>query len=224
MGINQFVVDPVAAALRKFVHIQFARGQHDFAHRAVNLVAINVDVGKVVVSANLLDLAQCILERVPVPQANILQRCLIVGRVGGIDRDLGGKLSLQEAVQAVGLLRHLDVMNDVGLLANQLVRLDDKAGNIPAHQRNPCVTNHGRSNSRHQPANTWRQRTAQGRNQRPQHQSRTHQKHTGERDVRACVGDAVEDRVVFEELLEAANIHAQSDDEQQKCNRDGEPA
>ncbi len=40
----------------------------------------------------------------------------------------------------------------------------------------------------------------------------------------AGVGNAVEDRVVIEELLESANIHAQANDEQQKCSRDGEPA
>ena len=59
--VNQLVVDPVAAALGELVHIQFAHRQHHLAQRAVNLVAVNVDVGKIVVGANLLHLAQRIL-------------------------------------------------------------------------------------------------------------------------------------------------------------------
>src|SRR6202044_927102 len=53
VGVDKLVVDPVAAAVGQLVNVQFAHGQHHLAQRSVDLVAINVDVGKVVVSANL---------------------------------------------------------------------------------------------------------------------------------------------------------------------------
>jgi len=58
-------------------------------------------------SANLLLLAQGVLQGVPVPQADVLQRGLIVGWVGGIDGGLGGKLTLLKLVRAVCLLGDL---------------------------------------------------------------------------------------------------------------------
>jgi len=54
---------------------------------------------------DLLNLAQRVLERLHIPQADILQRKLIVGRIGCINGRLGGKLAQQEAIKAIGLLR-----------------------------------------------------------------------------------------------------------------------
>ena len=54
MGVDQLFVDPVAAALRKLVDIEFAGREHDFARGAVEVIAIDVDVGKVVIGTNLL--------------------------------------------------------------------------------------------------------------------------------------------------------------------------
>ena len=108
--VNQLVVDPVAAALRQFVHVQFARRQHHLAHRAVDLVTIDVDVGKVVVSANLLNLPQRILQRMPVPQANILQRRLVIAGSVASTVVSAGNSRCTKTIQTVCLPRHLDVM------------------------------------------------------------------------------------------------------------------
>ena len=69
-------------------------------------VAVDVDVGEVVVGADFLDLAQGVLECVPVPEADVLERGLVVGGVGGFDGGFGGELALGEAVEAEGLAGH----------------------------------------------------------------------------------------------------------------------
>ena len=131
MGVDQLLVNPVAAALRELIDVQLARGEHHFASRAVDVISINVDVGKVVVGADFLNLAQRVLKRVPVPQPDVLKRSLIVRRIGRLDGGLSGKLALRDPVQSVGLPRQVGVVDNVGLLANQFVRFDDKAADVP---------------------------------------------------------------------------------------------
>ena len=118
VGVDQLFVDPVAAALRELVDVQLARGQHNLASGAVDCIAINVDVRKIVVGADFLDLTKRVLQRAPVPQPDVLQRSLIVRRVGGLDGRLCGKFALQDPVQPVRLPSKFDVVGDVGLLAN----------------------------------------------------------------------------------------------------------
>ena len=65
-------------------------------------------------------------------EADVLECGLIIRRFGCLDGSLGRKFALQEPIQAVCLPRHLDVMGDVGLFANELVRLDDKVADVPA--------------------------------------------------------------------------------------------
>jgi len=111
--VNQLVVDPVPAALRQLVHIQLAHPQHHLAQRAANLVTVDVDVRKIVVRPDLLHLAQRVLQCLHVPQANILQRCLVVRRIGGAGRRLRRKFVLRKLVERVGLARHLNVVGNI---------------------------------------------------------------------------------------------------------------
>ena len=163
--VDQLVIDPVAAALRQLVHVQFARGKHHLARGAVDLIAIDVDVRKVVVGANLLNLPQCILQRVPVPQADVLQRRLIVGRIGCIDGGLRRKLVLHKSVQAKRLPRHLDVVGNVGPLAHQLIRLHHKVADVPTHNADHAITEYRRHDGRDQPAPARRPDAAGSGNQ-----------------------------------------------------------
>ena len=52
--------------------IQLTAGEHHLAKCAVEVIAIDVDVRKVIVGANLLNLAQRILQRVPIPEPDVL--------------------------------------------------------------------------------------------------------------------------------------------------------
>ena len=94
MGVDELLVDPVAATLRELIDAQFARGEHNLTHDAVDFIAINVDVGKIIVRTDFLNLTQRVLKCAPVPQADVLQRSLIVRRVGRLDCGLGRKFAL----------------------------------------------------------------------------------------------------------------------------------
>ncbi len=72
MGVNQLLINPVLAAFGQFIDVQFAGSEHHLAQITANLVAVDVDVGKIIVSADLLNLAQRILQCLPIPKANVL--------------------------------------------------------------------------------------------------------------------------------------------------------
>ncbi len=76
--VDELLVDPVTAALGELVETEFAGGEHHLAQIAVQRVAIDVDIGKIVVGANLLDLPESALQSPPVPEADVLQRGLVV--------------------------------------------------------------------------------------------------------------------------------------------------
>jgi hypothetical protein len=132
VGVDELLVDPVAGGFRKLLDVELAGGEHHFAGDAVDFVAIDVDVGKVVVGADFLDLAERVLERVPVPQADVLQRGLVVFGIGGVDGGFGGELVLREFIEAVGGAGGGDVVGDVGFFADELVGLDDEGADVPA--------------------------------------------------------------------------------------------
>ena len=98
MGVYKFLVNPVAAALGELVDVQLACGEHHLAIRAFDFIAINVDVGKVVVGADFLNLAERVLECVPVPESDVLKCRLVVRRIGRLDCRLSGKFALGDAV------------------------------------------------------------------------------------------------------------------------------
>ena len=59
---------------------------------------------------------------------------------------------------------------------------------------------------------------------RAEHERRADHEQAGKHDVRVRIGDAGEDGVVLEQLLETADINAHRQDQQQERKRDGEPA
>ena len=93
VGVDELLVDPVAAALGELGDVELARGQHHLADRAIDFIAIDVDVGKIVVGADFLDLTESVLQRAPVPKPDVLKCGLVVGRFRGLNRGLGRKLA-----------------------------------------------------------------------------------------------------------------------------------
>ncbi len=67
VSVDELLVDPVSTALRELFDVQFTGCEHHFAHRTIDFIAIDVDVGKVVVGANFLNLTQGVLQCTPVP-------------------------------------------------------------------------------------------------------------------------------------------------------------
>ena len=143
VGVGEALVDPVAAADGELFDVELAGGEHDLASGAVDVVAVDVDVGEIVVGADLLNLAESVLEGAPVPEADVLQGGLVVGGVGCFDGGFGGKLLLVEAVEAEGLAGELDVVGDVRALADELVGLDDEVGDVPADEAEGDVADSG---------------------------------------------------------------------------------
>ena len=224
VGVNELVVDPVAAAFGKFVNVQFAGGEHYFAQASANLVAIDVDIGKIVVGANLLFLAQRILERLPVPEPYVLERRLVVGRIRSARRGFGRELALRKAVQPVRLAGHCNVVGNVRPLAVELVRLHQKGADVPANRTEHHKT-HGRGNNRQgQPPPARTQHPDGDGNDPSDHQRHGDKQHPQQRDVRVRVRNAIEDGVMLEEQLEAAYIFTHCKGEQQKAHRDGDAA
>ena len=113
VGVGEALVDPVAGADGELVDVELAGGQHDLAGGAVDVVAVDVDVGEIVVGADFLDLAEGVLEGAPIPEADVLEGGLVVGGVGGFDGGFGGEFLLVEAVETEGLAGGLDVAGDV---------------------------------------------------------------------------------------------------------------
>ena len=86
------------------------------------------------------------------------------------------------------------------------------------------ITNHGGNDGDDEQAAARFDYGADKGDQGSQHQRRRDEEHAGQRHMRVGVRDPVEDCVVLKQQLKAADIYAQSNDEQQEPNRDGEPA
>ena len=71
----RWLTQPVALGL---LELQLAAGQHDLALDVVDLVAIRVDVGEVVVAADRLELVERVAERPVVPQPGVAERVRVV--------------------------------------------------------------------------------------------------------------------------------------------------
>ena len=209
MRVNELLVDPVAAALRQPIDVQLADCEHHLTHAAVHLIAIDVDIGEVVVGANLLNLAERVLQRPPVPEPDVLERVLIVVRFDSGDARVGGKRHLFDPVQRKGGARLLDVVRDERRLPDQLVGLDDEAVHVPADRRHAEIQDDRRNQGGDDPAKLRRRDGVDQHDDRAEHERERHPQHAGNHHVRVGVGDSRENRVVLEDAIESSEIHAQ---------------
>ncbi len=224
VGVGEALVDPVAAADGELVDVELAGGEHDLAGGAVDVVAVDVDVGKVVVGADLLNLAEGVLEGAPVPEADVLEGGLVVGGVGGVDGGFGGKLLLVEAVETEGLAGDLDVVGDVRALADELVGLDDEVGDVPADEAEGDVADSGGKHGGGDEAASRDAEGVEGGDDGAGDESEGDEEEAVDGDVGVGVVEAVEDGVVIEEELEAADVDHHGDDEEEEGEGDGEAA
>ena len=224
VGVDQLLVDPVAAAGGQLFDIELARGQHHLPHRTADRVAIDVDVGKIVVGANLLDLAQRVLQRTPIPQADVAQRGLITRGVERGDRRLRRERMRLDAIERVSPASHLDVMLDEWPLAHQLIRLDDEAADVPADQADQHVTDDCGRRRCQQPSRPRCRDRAVHRNRGTGDQCRAHDQQSGQCNVGIGIGDAGKNGVVLKQPLVASKIGAQREHQQQRRHADRQAA
>ena len=198
VGINQLLIDPIAAALRQLIHVELACGQHHLAHGAADLVSIDVDIRKVVVGADLLNLTQRILQRAPVPQPYVLERRLVAARLDRLDAGVGGKRVRLDVVERISPPRHFYIVGNEGTLPHQLIRRHDEAADIPAHASDDQVAGNGRKGYGQQPERP--RCTERGRQCDDGAEDERHAHHQGaaQGDVRIGVGNARKDGALLE--------------------------
>ena len=126
VGVDDPLVDPARGA-RVLVDGQLARGQHDLALDVVDDVPVRVDVVEGVVAAHRLELVEGVLQGPVVPQAGVPERVLLAvdERLG--DRFVAAERAVLPAAEVERDPRHRDVVRDVALLLDELVRLDGEA-------------------------------------------------------------------------------------------------
>ncbi len=216
MGVDQLFVDPVAAALRQLVHVQFACGQHHLANRTAELISIDVDSRKVVVSPDFLNLTERILQRPPVPKPYVLERRLIAGRFHRLDSGVGGKRVGLDAVEREGPPRHFYVVLNEGTFSHQLIRRDDEIADVPAHPGDDEVADDGRNGDRQQPARARSIDRGDRGYDRAHEQRHADHQCAAQGDVSVRVGDTREDRTILEQMIEAPEVRAHREHQQER--------
>src|SRR5207302_1378536 len=100
----------------------------------IEAITIDVDVGKIVIGSNRLNLAQRILQRFPVPESNVLECGMVRAEIERRGRILRFELSRLDRIQRKSVTCPGDIVFDVGGLASQLIWLNDKTGDIGGNQ------------------------------------------------------------------------------------------
>ena len=130
MRVDKLFVDPIAGLFRQFRLIDLARGQHHLPLFARDDIAIHINVSEIVVGANSLDLRERILQSVPIPQANIVQRGPVGLQIKSFSRSLSVEIALLDAIDSKGAAGPGNVLFKLRRLATEFVGLDDEVGYV----------------------------------------------------------------------------------------------
>ena len=124
VGVGQVQVLPGPGRLGQPVGVDLADRDHHLAVVLADLVAVDVDVGEVVVLGDGLEVADARAQHLGVPQADVVER-RPVGLEGRRGEVVGGRELLdRHPAQVERLVGGVDVLLDVGPLAGQLLGLD----------------------------------------------------------------------------------------------------
>ncbi len=152
MGVLQPPVDP-GDVLARQLRRQLAGREQDLAEAAAERVAVDVDVIESVVGADLLQLPERLLERLPVPQADVADGVLVGLDLGHREDRLRIVGAHVDRIEAEGSAREVDVALQVGLLEGQLVGFDHEAldGDRQHHADHQHGAEKGAGQREHQP-------------------------------------------------------------------------
>ena len=92
----------------------------------------------------------------------------LFGGVGRLDTRLRRERPLRDPIEAEGLSSELDVVGDIGLLAHELVRLDDETLDVGADDGGRQIQSHGWQKCGHKPADARRDERRQNRGDCPE--------------------------------------------------------
>src|SRR5262249_23159732 len=144
----------------------------------------------------------------PVPEPDVLQRGPVGRRIDGVDARLCWERPLLDAVEPVGHARQLDVVFDVILLADQLVRLHDEAGHVPTEGADDEVAGCGGYGRGDQPADLRLDDAVDPGDDGSHHERYRDQHQPGKYQVIVGVVDSRENRVIVQQMLESSDVHA----------------
>ena len=109
--------------LLRAIWVQLTCREHDESLLTIDGVAVNIDVGKVVVLTNGLQLVKGLLQRSIIPETSVRKRLSIRGDRIRSKGCFAVVLQLAPTIKAEGETRHLQVVGYVWLLKGELVRL-----------------------------------------------------------------------------------------------------
>ena len=98
-------------------------------------------------------------------------------------------------------------MGNVGLFANKLIRFDNKAADVPSVYLNNEIARRCRKDRGNKPAHSSHPHGVRGCDHRTDNEPSTDGEHAWNPDMRVCIGHTGEDRVIFQQLLEPAEIY-----------------
>ena len=144
MRVHKPFVDPIARLFRQLIDIKLTGRDHHLPHLAANRVTVNIDIRKVVVGSDLLDLPQRVLESVPIPQADVGERAAVCGQIERGGCYVSGVIANLDILDIETGARAGDVVFDIRRLAVEFVRFNDKALNICRNKDSGRQINQGR--------------------------------------------------------------------------------
>ena len=135
VGEEHMQVDPGLRIGRQQRRFQLARRQQHLLIGAAQPIAVDIHVEELVVGPDLLELGIGVHQRLPVPQADVVD-----GRAVGLERGeaqpfLDRERFHRDLLQVVGLPRQGDVARDIGRLQLQLARLHVEALEERRHEQ-----------------------------------------------------------------------------------------
>ena len=130
MGVLEVPVDP-AAALTGQICGEFPCRQHDLPIISIDPIAINVDIAERVVRTDLLELAEGLAQRAMIPDADVVDRRLILLHLRHVELFFGGVKSHIDLVQTIGRSGQRDIVAQKRCLQFELVWLDDQPLKTP---------------------------------------------------------------------------------------------
>ena len=126
VGVLQPAVDPGDALAGQIAGQLAGREQH-LPLAIAHPVPVDVDVLERIVGADLLQLPEGLLERLPIPKTNVVDRVPVRLDRSHVEGGTGLVSAHLDRSQAEGLPCELDVAPEIGLLERQLVRQHNEA-------------------------------------------------------------------------------------------------
>ena len=168
-------------SVRQALTVELTQRQHHLAVLAVDGVAVVVNVHKIVVGPDLLDLGEGLQQRLMIPQADVFNGAGIGRDVGRRQRAFTRQFPLLHPIERVRLARGLDVVPDEGFLLGLFVRRHDK----PLHKPRVDTAGRGDNHVGDDDGGKWPALRPEPLPQSDQaREAQHHQRHTDEGDAR----------------------------------------